>query len=284
MTQSFSLPGLSMANEERLSALLGPKVTSLTPETLQALPMTIYGATDPELKRLGIEASGNPDLTVIVTDPERPIGQLRVEVGGGGSLLFFDNRTSSGRETGGRETSGQLHGNIRILGSDCAVMFDRIGDSYIAFHDVFLRSSNQLLFWGAGATAVGVSIEVEGEGRAVVIGDDALISSGIWIRNHDMHAVHDIRTGERINRPPVDTVLERHVWLGQNALLLNCQRIGTGSIVGATSLVKGVVGEYVAIAGTPARVIRYQVSWGREASGMTELERSALGLGPVAEN
>lgn len=273
MTQVFSLPGLSAAAEDRLVALLDPRVTSLTAEALAALPMTIFGPLDPDLQRLGISATGNRDLTVIVTDPDRPIGQLRVEVGGVGNLLFFDNRAAS----------GALHGNIRILGSDCAVIFDQIGDTYIALHDVFMRSSGQLLFWGAGSSAVGCSIEMEGEGRAVVIGEDALISSDIWIRNHDMHAVHDIRSGERINRPPVDTILERHVWLAQGSLLLNCQRIGMGSIVGAMSLAKGVIGECVAVAGTPARVVRYQVSWGREVAGMTAQERFSLGLPAISE-
>jgi carbonic anhydrase/acetyltransferase-like protein (isoleucine patch superfamily) len=271
MTQSYSLPGLGLAGEQRLSALLNPRVTSLTAAALAELPMTILGAADPGLRRLGLIVAGHPDLTVVVTDPDRPIGTLRIEVGGPGNLLFFDNRAAA----------GCLHGNIRILGGDCAVLFDNLGDNYVALHDVFLRSGNQLLFWGAGASAVGCSIELEGEGRSVVIGEDALISSDIWIRNHDMHAVHDIRTGGRINRAPVDTVLERHVWVGQAALLLNCERIGMGSIVGAMSLVKGVVGEYLAVAGCPARVIRYQVSWGREAAGMTEHERFSMGLPPL---
>jgi hypothetical protein len=246
MTQNLSLPGLSAAAADRLVTLLEPRVTSLTGDRLLGLPMTIYGAADPELERLGVHLSGNADVTVIVADPDT-----------------------------------KLHANIRLLGSDSAVVFDRLDDGYISLHDVFMRSNRQVLLWGAGATAVGCNIEIEGDDRCVAIGEDALISSGIWIRNHDMHAVHDLRSGDRINRPPVDTILERHVWLGQNALLLNCQRIGTGSIVGAMSLVKGVVGECVAVAGAPARVIRYQVSWGRQASGMTEQERSSLGWKPV---
>ncbi len=271
MTQTISLPGLSSAAEARLATLLDQRVTSLTPDGLQNLPMTIYGAADPELQGVGIHLTGHPDVTVIVADPDRPVGQVRIEVGGAGNCLVFDNRAAG----------GNLHANIRLLGSDGAVVFDRLDDGYISLHDVFMRSNRQVLLWGAGATAVGCNIEIEGEDRCVVIGDDALISSGIWIRNHDMHAVHDLRSGERINRPPVDTILERHVWLGQNALLLNCQRIGAGSIVGAMSLVKGVVGECVAVAGAPARVIRYQVSWGRQASGMTDDERAVLGFPPV---
>jgi hypothetical protein len=39
----------------------------------------------------------------------------------------------------------------------------------------------------------------------MVVGEDALIASGEWLRNHDMH---DLCTGGRLGRPPVDTVLQ----------------------------------------------------------------------------
>ncbi len=271
MTQPVALPGLSNAGEAVLTSMLDLRATLLTGERLSDLPMTIFGATDPDLGRLGLTVTGNRDITIIVTDPDRPIGQVSISIGGAGNLAFFDNRASE----------GHLHANIRMLGADNTVLFDGLSDRYIALQDVFLRSNGQVLLWGAGASAVGCSVELEGDGRFLLVGEDALISSGVWIRNHDMHAVHDLRTGERVNRPPVDTVIERHVWVGQGAFLLNCQRVGCGSIIGAMSLAKGVIGECVAVAGSPARVIRYQVSWGREAAGMTEVERQALGLPAV---
>ena len=95
-----------------------------------------------------------------------------------------------------------------------------------------------------------------------------------------MHALHDLASGAPIGRPPVTTVLERHVWLGQDALLLGCERVGMGSVVGARSLVKGHVPPRVAVAGTPARVLREGVSWGRDLHGMTAAERVAVGAPP----
>jgi acetyltransferase-like isoleucine patch superfamily enzyme len=127
-------------------------------------------------------------------------------------------------------------------------------------------------------------MELEGEDEGVVIGDDALISDGVWIRNYDMHAVHDLATGARINKPPVTTVLERHVWLGQDALLLSTERIGMGAIVGARAVVKGQVPPRVAVAGTPARVLREGVSWGRSGHAMTGQERAAIGLESLPSN
>ena len=265
------IPGLGVALEQRLAGLLEPRITALTAQALTETPCTIFGAADPELAGLGVTVTGAGNLTVVVTDPARPIGRLRIDAAAPGCLLYLDNRAAG----------GDLGGNIRMLGRDSAALFPGLGAGYIALHELFMRSDSQLLFWGEGATAVGASIEMEGTGRLVAVGDDALLSSGVWIRNHDMHAVHDVASGARINRPPVDTILERHVWIGQNALLLNCERVGRGSIVGAQSLLKGVIGECVAVGGVPARVIRYQVTWGRDAAGMTDAERALMGVPPA---
>lgn len=258
--------------EARLGDVLHARITSLTRAEMDAMPMTMLMAGDDEARRLGIQASGAADLAVVVTDPTRPVGQVSIDAAAPGCVLFLDNRAAG----------GQLFASIRMLGAGTAALFPSLGPQHIALHDVFLRSADQLLFWGQGASAVGCSIEMHGEGRLVAIGDDALLSAGIWIRNHDMHAVHDMASGRRINRDPIDVVLERHVWLGQNAMLHGCQLVGAGSIVGAQALVKNVVGRCVAVGGVPARVIRSGVSWGRDLSGMSSAEHDLLAGLPLA--
>ncbi len=267
------VPGLHAETEASLLAALDPAVTSLNAQSYDGCPILLFAAGDAEVRALGIEAVGDRDLTIVVTDPERPIGRVRVQTGGRDNLLFFDNRSAG----------GQLYASIRMLGSDAAVLFAAIGDAYVSLPDVFLRSDRQFLLWGEGGSAVGCSMEIEGTGQGVVIGDDALISAGVWIRNHDMHAMHEIAGGRRIGRDPVDTILERHVWLGQDALLQGVSRIGMGSIIGARALVKGSVPRFAAAAGVPARVLREGISWGRETYGMTEAERVSLGLPAVPE-
>ncbi len=260
------IPGLSNVAETGLAGMLTPAATELTTDMLASLSMLVFGPGDAELAPLGITVAGHRDVTIVVTDPHRRIGNVTIEVASPGNLILFDNRNAG----------GHLHANLRMLGPDCAMLFHGLGDGYIGLQDIFLRSRGQVLVWGRDATAVGLSIEHEGTGRTLLIGDDALISSGVWIRNHDMHAIHDLRTGDRITRPPVDTVIERHVWIGQNALVLGCQRIGTGAIIGAAALVKGVVPTCTAMAGVPARIIRTHVSWGRDTSGMTDTERAIV--------
>ncbi len=265
------VPGLSCEVETRLADILDARVTDISAEALLRRDFTLLSGRDEEARQLGIVSVGE-DVTVVVTDPTRRLGNVRVQAGGRGNLLFFDNL----------DWGGNLHATIRMLGGDSAVLFNQIGDAYVAMQDIYLRSNHQFLFWGAGASAVGLSMEVEGDGAGVVVGDDALVSGGVWIRNHDMHAIHDLATGARLDRPPVTTVLERHVWLGQDAMLLNTERVGMGAIVGARALVKGVVPPRVVAAGTPARVIREGVSWGRSAQGMTVAERAAIGLAPLS--
>ena len=260
------IPGLIEFQQERLASLLHRRITDLTPDWFASLPFQMMMTGDPELEAIGVHTSGAAKMTVVVTDPGRPIGRIEVVAQSPGCLLLLDNRAAE----------GHLAGSIRMLGPDNTVLFPSLGGGTISVHTVLLRSARQMLFWGAGATAVGCSIELEGSERVAAIGDDALISSGVWIRNHDMHAVVDLRTKQTVNKPPADTIVERHVWIGQNALLLNCTRVGAGAIIGAQSLVKREVGECIAVGGVPARMLRAGVSWGRDTAGMTDAERASL--------
>jgi hypothetical protein len=251
--------------EARLIGAFDPRVTAVTDDTFETREFTVMSGK--EAGALGVEMVGDGDITVIVTNPERRLGLVRVMANGPGSVLFFDNRN----------WSGGFEAHLRMLGENCLIFLNDIADRFVVLREVFLRASQQMLYWGVGASAVGLSIELEGEGQSVSIGDDALISGGVWIRNHDMHAIHDLRTAGQIGKPAVDTVIERHVWLGQDALLLSTERVGMGAIVGARALVKGIVPPRVAVGGVPARVLREGVSWGRSTQGMTPEERVLAG-------
>jgi hypothetical protein len=256
--------------QARLIACLQPDVTDLDAGLLEARHYIAFEPGAPGLRALGIEiVAGAP--TVLLTNPSRPLGSIRIAAHGHNNVIAIDNT----------DWSGTCIASMRLLGTDSVVMMNDIADGFVRIEDMLMRSHEQVLYWGIGATAVGVSLEFEGTGRRCVIGDDALISNDVWIRNYDMHAFHDLASGAQINRQPCDTVLERHVWLGQDALLLNCERVGMGSIVGARAMVKGFVPRHSVAAGTPARVLRQGTSWGRSSLGMTDAERVSIGLMPL---
>ncbi|MCX7384964.1 MAG: hypothetical protein NT133_26895 [Alphaproteobacteria bacterium] len=266
------LESLVPTAEALLSGWLRPEITDFSRNEISERAYTILPADDLQLRRIGIEVLAGDPL-VLVTDPDRPLGRIRLASPGHNNVIVFDNL----------DWRGSCTASLRLLGADSLIVMNDIADGYVQLHDVLLRSDNQVLFWGAGATAVGMSIEMDGDERSCIIGDDALISNDVWIRNYDMHAIHDLASGAQINRPACDTVLERHVWLGQDALLLNCESIGMGSIIGARSLVKGVIPPHCVAVGTPARVQRHGASWGRSGNGMTQDERRSIGLdGPAS--
>ena len=76
------------------------------------------------------------------------------------------------------------------------------------------------------------------EGKHCLIGDNCLISFGIWMRNADPHLVYDCASNRRIN-PTKSIFIGDHVWIGQSAMILKGTKIDSGSIIGAMSLVAG---------------------------------------------
>lgn len=230
---------------DRLRALIDPSVGRV-PDLAAYVPA-------PGAEALGIVRAGPGEALVRLTDPARPVGALQIEAHGRDNLVLIDNAAAA----------GPLHGTLRMLGSGGTVWLGGAGADGAVLHQVFLRGDEQVFAFGPGGTAVGLVVEIEGRGRAVCIGEDALIASGVWIRNHDMHAVFDAATRRRVNADPVDTVLERHVWLGQDTLLLSCERVGLGAVIGAKALVKRRVPRLASVGGVPARVLRRGVTWGR---------------------
>jgi len=65
------IPGLGTTIEPILAAVLDPRVTDVTEQTLSGRQFTLLSG-DEEAKRLGILLVGSSDLTVVITDPDRP--------------------------------------------------------------------------------------------------------------------------------------------------------------------------------------------------------------------
>lgn len=142
---------------------------------------------------------------------------------------------------------------------------------------------NQLrMFGGIGETEIFVgdmttfntntSVHCNG-GKKIHIGNDVMFSINIKVMSGDGHSIFDVNTGKNVNSIPSELsecrnslVIGDHVWIGLNITLLAGTNVGSGSIIGANSLVKGVFPNNCAIGGNPAKVIKKNVAWSRKNS------------------
>jgi len=89
-----------------------------------------------------------------------------------------------------------------------------------------------------------------------------MFSSNIKLMTGDAHSILDSE-GKRVNYSN-DIVVEDHVWLCTQTMVLKGAHIPANSIVGAYSLVtKKYDGDHLIIAGNPAKVVKSISNWER---------------------
>lgn len=141
--------------------------------------------------------------------------------------------------------------------------------------DARFSSSGETLLLGHGATSNGTSIVIEGDGRSVVIGEDAMLAARTSLRTSDLHAITGAG-GSWLN-PPADVVVGDHVWIGEDAAVQKGVTIGAGAILGARALATRDIPARALALGLPARVIREDIEWTRERMPVSATSRA---LGP----
>lgn len=98
------------------------------------------------------------------------------------------------------------------------------------------------------------------EPSRLIIGQDCLVASGVLIMTSDMHSILDLQTGRRLNSAADITIADK-VWLGYESTIMKGASVGTGSIIGYRSIVRGVIPNNSLAVGAPARVVKTGVSW-----------------------
>jgi acetyltransferase-like isoleucine patch superfamily enzyme len=118
------------------------------------------------------------------------------------------------------------------------------------------------LIMGPGVTSnAGCNFCIE-ENSYIIMGDDCMLSTNIYIRTSDSHGIYDATSLERLNSAsPV--VLHRHVWVGRACLLNKGTEVGEGSVLGQGAVTNGVLGPNAVYAGSPAREVRKNIIWDR---------------------
>lgn len=106
-------------------------------------------------------------------------------------------------------------------------------------------------------------------GTTLTIGDDAMFSSNVCLLTNDGHSIFDVHTKKNINSSKEINktrriVLGKHVWLGEGVMVLYGADIGDSSIIGARSLVKSRIPNNCVAVGSPAKVVKEDVTWCRE--------------------
>jgi acetyltransferase-like isoleucine patch superfamily enzyme len=99
--------------------------------------------------------------------------------------------------------------------------------------------------------------------KCVRIGNDVLMGSRVIVTDHNHGIYKGTAQSSPLERPAdrpltsdAETVVEDNVWIGDGVVLLPGSYVGKGSIIGANSVVSGVIPEYCMAAGIPARPIR----------------------------
>lgn len=103
---------------------------------------------------------------------------------------------------------------------------------------------------------------------SVTIGKKCTFSYGISIMSQDGHSLFDVKTGKNINSTKEishsrSIVIGDHVWIGFDVSILYKTNVGSGSMIGANSVVKGNIPNNCVAVGSPAKVIRRDIAWGQ---------------------
>jgi acetyltransferase-like isoleucine patch superfamily enzyme len=96
----------------------------------------------------------------------------------------------------------------------------------------------------------------------VEIGSGVLIASRVFIADHN-HGTYQGSDLEATSAPNLRSVsadasviVADNVWIGESVAILPGSKIGTGCVIGANSVVKGVIPPFSIAVGSPARVIK----------------------------
>ncbi len=121
------------------------------------------------------------------------------------------------------------------------------------------------------ATTVNAYLDVE-------IGDGALLSDWVYVGDFD-HRFDRLDLELRaqgIKKSPVR--IGADVWIGEKVTVLRGADIGTGSVIGSQTVVKGVIPPFSVAVGSPARVIRSRLPKGMSVEEGIALRREGRPL------
>lgn len=100
------------------------------------------------------------------------------------------------------------------------------------------------------------------EDSYIILGDDCMLSTNVFVRASDSHSIYAADTRQRINRA-APVLIHRHVWISRAVSINKGVVIGEDTVVGQGSIVSGRLDPGSVYAGVPARKLRDGVFWDR---------------------
>lgn len=159
------------------------------------------------------------------------------------------------------ESRGFEYGSLLKIGNDCSF---RLGGLFRFYPPATAIIGDHC----TSTSSFGLHVNM---GKKAIIGRDCMFSFENELWAGDGHAVFDVKSGKCTNRnlsgtyrPSNNLVIGNHVWVGKQAFLMHGSNIGSGSIIGARSVVKGIYPNNCTITGNPAKKVKEDVAWSRD--------------------
>jgi acetyltransferase-like isoleucine patch superfamily enzyme len=129
-----------------------------------------------------------------------------------------------------------------------------------------IHINNCKLKIGRDFSSNGTTINLDNcEKTSVSIGNDCMFSWDVLILPSDSHTIRCNKTKKMLNFAKKGVSIGNHVWLAHGVCILKESSIPDNTVVGMRSMVNKQFSETnTIIAGTPAKVIKRNISWSRD--------------------
>ncbi|WP_116474827.1 acyltransferase [Zobellella maritima] len=151
-----------------------------------------------------------------------------------------------------RRCTISIHGNNNIIEIE--------EGANISYSNLEVTGSDCLIKIGKKTDIGGSYLSAKGDGTQLTIGDNCMFSRNINVMTYDGHPIFDAETKSLLNSPE-DIIIGNKVWIAANATILKGVTVHDGSIVAFGSIVTKHVPHKTIVAGSPAKVIKENISW-----------------------